>query len=397
MKLNTEQLIEACGDDAFDAGLKIRTELTPLGGPGAPVKPAVYEGGRYQLEQRWIGEGEDRRVVDAISVDGIASQANRVEAALERLAATVGLPQIELDLSAHPHLPPHLPTRLSAFRFPHRNADAYFRDSELDGEKLPKTQLGKDLFESTPGNCHPLLSRQPTALLYGFWQAHLGKKGPQTKLARSWTSEIIGYEPASTDTKRLGLKGDPLNLSIDDAVAFDEDDRRDWELLEGKAKAPGSKKKDSLAEIGHGQVPVSANEAPLGAVSFNYIEQQAVLSLAGLRKLGTPGDPANGELRAVLAAMGILGHVGAFGRAFTLRSGADLVPSSAHWEWLGESSTAAVEVPTMAEAKELFAGCVAAASAAGLPVDGWADEPITLTPNAQLLKVLAQAFPEYSL
>ncbi len=396
MKLTTDSLIAACADDAFDAGIQIRNDLQPLGGAGSPVKPAVYAGNRYQLDRRWIGDGDDRRAVDAVSIDNVPSQANRLEAALERLAPSVGLPQIDLDLSSHPHLPPHIPPRLSAYRFPHRNADAYMRDSELEGIALGKTDLGRDLFTATPWSPEPLLRSMPHALLYGFWQSHLGKNGPQTKLARSWTSEIIGYEPGSTETRRLGLKGDPMNLNADDAIRYDPNDTRAWELIEGAAKK-GSKSKDSLAEVGHGQVPVSGADAPLGSVSFRSIEQIAYLSFAGLRNLGSIGSATNAPLRALVASIGILAHVGAFGRGFTLRSGADLVPEGVHWTWLGESSDETIDPPTIDQAKSLFAGCQVAAAAAGLPVGDWAGDPIVLTPNAQLLRVLAQTFPEYEL
>ena len=55
----------------------------------------------------------------------------------------------------------------------------------------------------------------PQALLYGFWQSHLGKKRHNSKHARAWVSEIIGWQPASTDTRVFGLKGDALNLNTD--------------------------------------------------------------------------------------------------------------------------------------------------------------------------------------
>lgn len=396
MTLTAERLVGACSDDAFDNGITIAASLEPLAGPGAPVKPAVYAGGLYQVEKRWQGDGDDRDVVDAISIDNTPSQANRLEAALERLAPAVGLPRITLDLSVHPHLPPHIPARLSAFRFPHRNADAYLRDAELDGEKIDKTEFGSGLLKATAQSPEALIEYMPHALLYGFWQSHLGKKGPQTKLARSWTSEIIGYEPASLDTRRLGLKGDPLNLTSDDAVTFSDDDSRDWELVTGKVKA-GSKSKDSLAEVGHGQVPVSPDNAPLGAVSFRSVEQRAALSIASLRNIGTGDSNADGPLRALLCAIGILSHVAAFGRGFNLRSGADLVAVETRWTWVGESGDEPIETPTLSDAKKLFADCVAAADAAGLPVGGWADTDIVLTPNTSLLKVLEQTFPQYDL
>lgn len=397
MKLTAANLSEACADDAFASGIAIHAILEPMGGPGAPVKPAVYAGGLYQVDTRWYGEGDDREPVQALVIDNVPSQANRAEAALEKMAAKLGLPQLQLDLSEHPHLPAHIPPMLSSFRFPHRNADAYIRDASFDGVDFPKTEIGRSLLLATPWEPDALVEWIPQALLYGFWQSHLGNKGPQTKLARSWTSEIVGYKPGSVDTHRLGLKGDPLNLSIDEAVEYDADDVLDWSVLEAGKKA-GSKTKDRLSNIGHGQVPVSGKDAPLGGVSFLAVEQHAVVSFASLRNITTDTSEKNSVLRAMLVALGIVGHVGAFGRGFTLRSGADLRPMTTSWTWLGESSDVEIEVPTLADAQTLFSECVSAAQSVGLPVgSAWADEPLRITPNKSLADVIAKTFPEYSL
>ena len=45
-------------------------------------------------------------------------------------------------------------------------------------------------------------------------------------------SEVVGYSPAALDTKLKGLKGDPLNLSIGDAVSYTEDNPWDWKVLD---------------------------------------------------------------------------------------------------------------------------------------------------------------------
>jgi CRISPR-associated protein Csb1 len=393
MKLTAALLNAACADDAYESGVAIRCVLDPLGGAGAPVKPAVYAGGQYQLDQRWVAEGDDVRSVQAIVIDNVPSQANRLEAALMRLAGPVGLPQFILDLSDCQHLPPHIPSSLSSFQFPHRNADAYLRDSLLDGVPFLKSAVGAAVFAATPARADDLVRYMPQALLFGFWQSHLGKKGAQTKLARAWTSEIVGFEPGSTDTRRLGVKGDPLNLSIDQAVSFDSDDLREWELVEGKTKA-GSKSKDSLAEVGHGQVPVTGPDAPLGAVSFRRIEQLATVSFAQLRNVHASTPEASSAMRALLVAMGVLAHAAAFGSGFTLRSGADLVRTGSIWTWKGEVSDDDIDVPTVTEAKSLFSDAVAQAEAAGLPVGDWGGDPIELKPNAALSKVLAQTFPD---
>ena len=46
------------------------------------MKPAIYAGGVYQHDRRWRGAGEERHLVDAIVIDNVPSQANRLEAAL---------------------------------------------------------------------------------------------------------------------------------------------------------------------------------------------------------------------------------------------------------------------------------------------------------------------------
>jgi len=387
--LDADRLVAACADDGFDAGVSVVAELEPLAGAGAPVKPAVYEGGAYQLDRRWWGEGEDRRVVDVVVIDNVASEANRLEAALRERRVELGLPELVLDLSGL-GLPVHLPSSISSFQFPHRNADAYLRDALLGGVKFPARDTGRALFEATATNPAALFQWMPQALLFGFWQSHLGKKRQQTKLARSWVSEIIGVEPATVDTTSRGLKGDPLNLSIDDAVSYVAEDQLDWDVLEA-GKAGKAKSKDSLSEIGHGQVPVAG--APAG-VSFRVLHQQSTVSFAGLSRIHAATPEASAAGRALLAAIGLAGQGGAFGRAFSLRSGCDLRPVASTWTWLGEQSDHEVQVPSMEECVELVASCAQRAEAAGLPVgSAWQSDPLVLLPQPNLAKVIEKSYP----
>ena len=141
----------------------------------------------------------------------------------------------------------------------------------------------------------------PQALLFGFWQSHLGKKRSNAKHARAWVSEIIGWNPASTDTRTRGLKGDSLNLSVDESVAFNPDDSTDWQFGKGKKKA-------ALSEIGHGQVPFMGKDATAAAVSFSRVSQRATVSFAQLRRvrLGNGYDEkANGAARALLVVSAV--------------------------------------------------------------------------------------------
>ncbi|MDA8316676.1 MAG: type I-U CRISPR-associated RAMP protein Csb1/Cas7u [Actinomycetota bacterium] len=383
IRLTAEMLIGAAQDDSAEAGITIRANLEPLGGDGAPVKPATYEGGQFQHGRRWIGEGDGRRAADILVIDNEPSQANRLEAALQAEEDALGLPDIILDLSSAGNLPPHLPRTISIFQFPHRNADAYLRDAMVDGLPFGQSETGRAIFDATASRADALLAWCPQAALFGFWQSHLGKKGSQAKKARSWTSEIVGIEPAADDVRRLGLKGDPLNLSISEGVVIDEMQPEAWHL---------SEKGKRLATIGHGQVPVGGDSAALAGVSFRQIVQQATVSFASLRTVRTTKGSA--EARAVLAALGLTAHVAAFGRAFNLRSGADLRPRGVSWSWLGAAGDEALEVPDFATVSALFHECVSRAEAAGVPVGSqWKDHRLTVAPSAELLSVVKQSWP----
>jgi len=395
MQITAGALIGACADDSEDAGILLTAELEPIAGPGSPVKPASYAGRaqgdppRHQIDKRW---SEDRPVEVAV-IDNVPSQAGRHEAQLEGLASTLGLPTLVLDLSGLT-LPEHLPASISVFRFAHRHADAYLRDAELDGAAFLTTPIGRALVQGTDVNAGPLLQWAPQSLLYGFWQSHLGKKGSQAKLARSWVSEIVGWEPATLQTTTLGVKGDPLNLTTSDKVVFDKNDTTGWTLAEGAEKAAGAKgkKQEKLSEIGHGQVPLP--DSGIAPLSFRRISQRATVSVAGLRRLHFGAADRNAVGRAVLVALGLVGHTAAFGRSFSLRSGCDLRAASQAWTWLGSATDEAVDPVTPAGARALFAEVVAAAEAAGLPVGGaWPSAPVVLTPNASLRAAIVATYP----
>ena len=229
--IDLDVLLAGCADDSFDDGTRIDTALV---------------------------------------IDNVPSQANRLEEALRldrhapavdlRLTAPPKVPELMLDLSDLRNLPAHLPRQLSSLQFPHRNADAYLRDAQLDGEDFFGTDLGRAIFAATPQTCRPLLAWFPQALLYGFWQTLLGKKRQNVEHARAWVSEIVGWEPAAADTQVLGLKGDPLNLNTDETITANPDDLLSWDI-----RTEGGRRKVRLADIGHGQVPFMGIGAPAAA------------------------------------------------------------------------------------------------------------------------------------
>ena len=386
-------LLAGCADDAFDDGIRIDCELEPISGPGGTVKPAVYEGGNYQRDRRWASP-TDEEPTEVIVIDNVPSQANRLEDALRRNCAAISIPEFVIDFSDLPHLPAHLPRSLSSLQFPHRNADAYLRDAELDGMDFLKTDVGQAIFNATAQTCGPLIAWFPQALLYGFWQSHLGKKRQNTKHARAWVSEIIGWQPASTETKVLGLKGDPLNLNTDDTVTSNPDDRAGWEVGKG-AKLAGSKS-DKLSEIGHGQVPFMGSDAPASAISFARVTQRATVSFAQLRRVSLGGESgaADAAVRALLVALGLHAQQLAFGKGFALRSGAELRPRSTTVTWLGADADRPLDLGGAEATRALLDAARQHAAAEAVPLDGW-DAPATrLTPKANLSAAIRSSWPE---
>ncbi len=387
-------LLAGCADDAFDDGIRIDCELEPISGPGGTVKPAVYEGGNYQHDRRWASP-TDAEPTQVVVIDNVPSQANRLEDALRRNRTSTSIPEFVIDFSDLRHLPAHLPRSLSSLQFPHRNADAYLRDAELDGMDFLKTDVGQAIFNATAQTCGPLIAWFPQALLYGFWQSHLGKKRQNTKHARAWVSEIIGWQPASTETKVLGLKGDALSLIRDVQVTSDPDDRTTWKVAEG-GKTAGAKH-DKLSEIGHGQVPFMGSEAAAAAISFARVTQRATVSFAQLRRISLGGDAsseADAAVRALLVALGLHAHQLAFGRGFALRSGAELRPGSATATWLGAESDEAIDFGGAEATLSLLESARKHASSCGVPLDGWGASVKRLTPKASLSKAIRSTWPE---
>lgn len=387
-------LLAGCAEESVDDGIVIDSHLEPIAGRGAPIKPAGYEGGAYQHDKRWLST-DDTNATDVIVIDNVPSQANRLEEALWSHRSTIGTPEIVLDISAISHLPSHVPRQISSWHFPHRNADSYLRDSQLDGVDFLDTKLGSQIFSATPWSAGPLLAWFPQALLYGFWQSHLGKKRTNTKHARAWVSEIVGWRPAATSIRKMGLKGDPLNLSINQPVTSNPNNRVEWDF--GKQKITGGKA-DKLSEMGHGQVPFTKDsDTRLAPVSFAFITQRASISFAQLRRVKLGGGYTNGDnaaLRAILVALGLHAHMLAFGRSFALRSGAELRVASVDTKWLGHDMDETINLGDSSATGALLQATIAAGRARGLPLEGWGVSPIVLRPKENLAKAIVATWPD---
>lgn len=399
MTIDLKRVLSACADDAFDDGIRIDADLQPLSGPGGLVKPAVYAGGTYQHDRRWASP-DDAGPTPVIVIDNVPSQANRLEHALWRDREAISIPEFRLDLSDLGDLPAHLPRTLSSLEFPHRNADAYLRDARMGDCDFIKTDLGQAIFRATAQKCGPLMSWFPQALLYGFWQSHLGSKSHNSKHARAWVSEIIGWQPAADDIKVLGLKGDPLNLNLDDPVTYDPRDGTKWSV--GQDSKVQSDRTGNLSRIGHGQVPFmggpeSEQPPPAAAVSFQRVTQRATISFAQLRRVSLgkgASQEADAAARALLVALGLHAHQLAFGHAFALRSGADLRPCATTVTWLGATGDETCDIGGSEATRDLLATARTQAESVGVPLHGWGQPPVVLRPRDPLAKAIRSTWPD---
>lgn len=373
------ELVEAVSLSTDRAVIRVAAEMAPAGGTGSKVLPPTYpargDEPPYELEKR-VRNGEQQGTV---LLDSVPSQANRVEEALLRARGEgrVALPLLELQHRGQAEV------TLSSLEWPHRYADAYLRDSILDGKAFDRTQLGQSLQASTSKDATALYAHDPGSLVFGAWNSH--RKGQQQRFPRLYSSEIVGWDPV-VGTRKAGRK-DPLNL----VGAARRTDSEGWEYAPAGVKVKGEK----LSEIGHGHV---APNPAHGGVTISSASRMATLSLAALDRLGfgTVAVEAARAGRAVLAAFALLGDRLAFGGpSVWLRSGCELVVVEERLEWVLRGGGTETFELTPAAAVELFGLAQERAAAAGL---GMSLETVVLTPSPALAKAidftLTKAAPE---
>ncbi|MBL8924644.1 MAG: type I-U CRISPR-associated protein Cas7 [Pseudonocardia sp.] len=361
-----QDLLTAVAFTGSRAVLRVTATYQPAGGLGSRVFPPTYppqNGQPYVIEKRRV-DGAER---DDVLLDSVPSQANRAEEALLR-AQREGTAQVPLLQVEHTGATPVV---LSSLEFPHRYADAYLRDSLLDGVAFDRTDLGRSLQGASPADATALYAHDPGSLVYGAWNSH--RKGRQQKFPRIYASEVVGWDPV------LGARNagrmDPLNLQ-----GAAKQTKDGWEYSATSTKTKGEK----LSEIGHGNVAPNPQH---GGVTISSAQRFATLSLAGLDRIGFGAVSAEAAqaARTVLAAYALLADRLAFGRpALWLRSGCELVLESERIEWVHRGGDTEPFDLSTAEAIELFGLAAAHAEKQGLPL---ATETVVLTPS----KALAQA------
>ncbi|NLU70860.1 type I-U CRISPR-associated RAMP protein Csb1/Cas7u [Streptomyces sp. HNM0574] len=316
------RLWDAVGEERQHTALVVQAVYQGAGGTGATVMPPTYPIGdndpihkKYLLHDRLVpGEGR----VPVVTLDQEQAQANRVEEALLRARdkGRLRYPLFEMRSET-----PYGEVRLTSLDFPHRYADAYLRDSTVDGVRFDKSEVGQLLRQTSAGDVRPLFTRDPGSLVFGAWDSH--RKGRWPKFARLYAAYMHGVDPVLG--VRRGGRLDPQNLTgrVDDKKKAEGD----WGHLPPSSeakKAPGEK----LSEIGHGNI--APNPVP-GGVTVREVRRMASVSLAGLERLefGDVSEDAATAARATLAALALAGDRLAFGKpSVWLRSGCDLAKQS---------------------------------------------------------------------
>jgi len=360
-----DALLSAAGLAADRAAVRIVTRYEPVGGPGSRVFPPTYPiESKYLIGDRFV-DGQRR---PDVLLDGTASQANRCEEALlrARREGAVALPLLEIRHSGD------VEVTLTSLQFPHRYADAYLRDSQLDGVDFDKTELGKAFQAASLADATALFVHDPGSLVYGAWNSH--RKGRQMKFPRVYASEVVGWDPVLV--ARAAGRMDPMNL-----IGGAKPTKDGWEYTAAGEKVKGGR----LSEIGHGNIAPNPQH---GGVTISSATRVATLSFAALDRLGfgSASRDAAVSARAALAAYALLADRLAFaGPSLWLRSGCELLLTEERIEWVGRGGSAERFELTRATALDLFTTAVERAAKEGVELS---TGTVTLTPSASLAKAI---------
>ena len=418
--------------DAVKNRVALRTvnRLYPAGGPASKVFPPTYLGGVYATEDRLVERASrkpaaaaatdpaEERLVEKVRtkcvlLDSVASQANRMEEALQDALDTGGIQMpiavIDFPPDKRSDGTEYQGRRLTSLQAPHRIADALFRECTVDGTDFRASDEGKRIFDATPSFATPLFERCPTALLFGMWDSTGPMGGLGSKFERAITSEIVGIN--AVFGVGTSSRIDPVIPKTEDAPIY-EKDGGGWTFDEKEAKrdkagkATKYGKKGKLSEVNLGNVtptlreysdnsmvtdphtgkPAQKGHVAAAGATIDYAEQTCVISLAALRKLHFPVSPSaawsddrDNAARTVIAALGLAAFSLSVERGIDLRSRCVLEQrDSVRWTALG---TAAKEFEVSGERSlDLLREAVGAASG----VIDWNTDELRLDPTPKL-------------
>lgn len=375
--------------------------------------PSTYLGGVYATEKRLI-DGDPK---PCVLLDSVASQANRMEAALQDALDKKDGERIEMPVVTINIPPIDCPggrringNRITSLQAPHRIADALFRESNLNGTPFRESNEGKYIFTATQSFATPLFEYCPTALLFGMWDSTGLMGGLGTKFERVITSEIIGVNAifGVGTSSRL----DPAIPKTEDSPIY-EHKNGGWTLDEKEAKRDKEdgpprpyKEKGKLSKVNLGNVApvvteykddsqvvnphtgtsIQKGQVAAAGATIDYAEQTCVISLAALRKLHFPKsdggaltEERDNAARTIIAALGLAAFTMSVHRGLDLRSRCVLEQREpAKWTTLGAHGKDFEVGPK--ESLDLLRDAVAAAQG----IISWNNDALTLVPNDNL-------------
>lgn len=405
-KLDTDTLTKLVASEGV--AIRVRQRLQPAGGAGDKIFPPTYATGdnklKYAEETRRV-EGQDIR---CFLLDSVASQANRMEEALQAAwdEEELNFPVIGVDFAGDTELADI--GAITTLQAPHRIADAILRDStDLDGTTLFRDlPEGQAFTNASAKNATAVYNLCPTALIFGVWDSTGPKGGLGAKFQRAITSEIVAVN--AKEGSKVGSRIDPLAVQANVTVYAHKDDPSDWTidveeaLLEKKKPVEFSRKggdgKGKPSAINHSNIAPTI-DTYAGGITFDYAVQTVVLSLPALRNLSFKTDLAGKPLanrkeaalaaRTSLAALAIASVVHQRAKGYDLRSRCLLIPDGAfELEVIANDGSTSTVALSIEEANALVAECAKRAEAAGM---GWKRQPLKLRPAPKLVDLVKKS------
>lgn len=417
MSLTYEELHEGVAGGAV--GVRCRTALQPLGGPGDKVFPPTYGVAdtaetKYATEKRRVSgaAGSTDAVVPAVVLDSVASQANRLELALldaiRRGDLAAPVTSVDFALNGLAGL-----DRISDYEAPHRIFDALLRDS-YDGDNLFRNGVtGRAITEARPRNAAGLYHHSPHTLVFGGWDSTGPRGGLGAKYERAITSEIVALDIEVG--KRTASRIDPAGIEnaavlyegprggaawVLDKTEAAQDSKGNPKVLGAKEGGRGSEEAGRPSQANLGNVTPSIDSRN-GGITARQIVATTVLSFIQLRRLRFPARPdgtafdgaqrAQAEVaaRTALAMLGFTAAALAFEEGFDLRSRCVLVAEGpVMFELVKRDGTIIPFDLSSADALKLAEESADRAAAAGLP---WRTGELLLRPADRLVELIRRS------
>lgn len=386
------------------------SRLQPAGGPGDKVFPPTYAQDANKLKYAMETRRMDGAEVPTVLLDSVASQANRMEEALQRAwdEERLSFPVVSVDFSGLAGLEDL--DRITSLQAPHRLADALLRDSvDEAGTPFRDTAVGRAFTDANPKSATAVWASCPTALIFGVWDSTGPKGGLGSKFQRALVSEIVGV--GAKEGVKTASRMDPAGIQASVEVYHRKDDHDEWTINPDEAEKKGGKPtpfsrkgsegKGKPSAINHSNVAPSIDNLA-GGVTFDYAQQTTVLSLPALRRLRFP-DNTRGErpvgaarlegenaARTALAALALAAVAELREQGFDLRSRANLAPEGpAVLELLHADGGPPARFRLDARsAAALVSAASARAQEAGFE---WSREPLRLRPAPKLAALIRKS------